>query len=104
MSKGLEKLLIKCENSTNSDFEGSDTYRLHYKKAQKLIKEAYKLGQQQRIADLEQKLAEAYKQGWIEASQWAGRDDILGDADSDEYNYFREKRMAKLQPPKEVKG
>ena len=40
----LTQLLKKCRESTQQDFEGSDTYRLHYRTAQRLIREAYKLG------------------------------------------------------------
>jgi hypothetical protein len=40
----LQQLLNICRNSTGTDFEGSDTYRLHYKKADELIKKAYDLG------------------------------------------------------------
>lgn len=40
----LEQILIDCAQSTERDVEGDNTYRLHYKKAMKLISEAYHSG------------------------------------------------------------
>jgi hypothetical protein len=52
MSKELKKLLAECKAKTERDFEGSDSFRLHYKAAQDLISSAYNAGKAEVRAEI----------------------------------------------------
>jgi hypothetical protein len=42
----LKQLLNKCDSATQTDFEGSNTYRLHVETAKEIVREAYCEGQE----------------------------------------------------------
>jgi hypothetical protein len=44
----LKQLLNKCDSATQTDFEGSNTYRLHVDTAKEIVQEAYLAGQKLR--------------------------------------------------------
>ena len=50
MSETLKQLLNECRRSTQTDFEGSDSFRLHYKTAQDLVRRAYEAGKATRTS------------------------------------------------------